>query len=39
MDQDPMVNRQFESGKRLMELLSQEGFEVRAGMWAKPTDG
>jgi hypothetical protein len=38
MDQDTGVNEQTESGKRLIQALVANGFEVRLAFWAKPTD-
>lgn len=38
MDQDPVVNEQTESGKRLIEALAAAGFDVRVAFWAKPTE-
>jgi hypothetical protein len=35
MDQDTMVNEQIESGRRLIEKLTQEGFEVRVAFWTR----
>ncbi len=35
MDQDTVVNEQTESGKRLIEKLTQEGFDVRIAFWAR----
>jgi len=33
-----MVSEQTESGKRLIDALPTEGFDVRVAFWAKPTD-
>ncbi len=38
MDQETVVSEQTESGRRLMEKLPEEGFEVRVAFWAKRTD-
>ncbi len=38
MDQDTMVNEQTDRGKRLIEALAADGFDVRVAFWAKPTD-
>lgn len=38
MDQDTVVNEQIDSGERLIEALSAEGFNVGVGFWAKPTE-
>ena len=38
MDKDTMVSEQTESGKRLIEALPTDGFDVRVAFWAKPTD-
>ena len=38
MDQDTVVSEQTESGKRLIEVLVANGFDVRIAFWAKPTD-
>lgn len=37
MDQDTMVNDQTENGRRLIEQLTEEGFDVRVAFWAKLT--
>jgi hypothetical protein len=33
-----MVSEQTESGKRLIEALAADGFDVRVAFWAKPTE-
>ena len=38
MDHDAVVSEQTESGKRLIQALLADGFEVRLAFWAKPTD-
>jgi len=38
MDQDTMVSQQTDRGKRLIESLATDGFDVRIAFWAKPTD-
>ncbi|MGA9924363.1 MAG: hypothetical protein WBQ29_13265 [Isosphaeraceae bacterium] len=38
MDQDTMVSEQTKRGKRLIEALVANGFDVRVAFWAKPTD-
>ena len=38
MDHDPVVIEQTECGRRLIEKLTDEGFEVRVAFWAKRTD-
>lgn len=38
MDQDAVVSEQIISGKRLIEALEADGFEVRIAFWATPTD-
>ena len=38
MDQDTVVSEQTESGRRLKEKLSADGFDVRVAFWMKPTD-
>ena len=38
MDQDSVVSEQTESGKRLIEALAENGFDVRLAFWAKPTE-
>jgi hypothetical protein len=38
MDQDTVVNEQTESGRRLIQALVADGFEVRLAFWAKPTE-
>lgn len=38
MDQDTVVSEQTENGKRLIEALAADGFDVRVAFWAKPTD-
>ena len=38
MDQDTVVNEQIESGKRLIDKLNDERFEVHVAFWARLTD-
>ena len=38
MDQDTVVAEQTENGKRLIETLAAEGFDVSVAFWAKPTE-
>jgi hypothetical protein len=38
MDHDTVVSEQTESGKRLIEALTADGFEIRVAFWAKPTE-
>jgi len=38
MDQDTVVNEQIESGKRLIDKLNDERFEVQVAFWARLTD-
>jgi hypothetical protein len=38
MDQGSMVSEQTESGKRLIDALAADGFDVRVAFWAKLTD-
>jgi hypothetical protein len=38
MDKDAVVSEQTEGGKRLIEALASDGFDVRVAFWAKPTD-
>jgi hypothetical protein len=38
MDQDTVVSEQTENGKRLIDALAVDGFEVRVAFWAKPTE-
>ena len=38
MDKDTVVSEQTESGKRLIEALAADGFDIRVAFWAKPTD-
>jgi hypothetical protein len=38
MDQNTLVSEQTESGKRLVEALAADEFDVRVAFWAKPTD-
>ncbi len=38
MDQDLLVNEQVGNGQRLIEKLTEVGFEVRVAFWAKLTD-
>jgi len=33
-----MVSEQTDRGKRLIEALATDGFDVRVAFWAKPTD-
>src|SRR5687767_12085926 len=38
MDQNALVNAEYEGGKRLIAALPAHGFEVRIAFWAKPTE-
>lgn len=38
MDQDEVVTQQAESGKRLIEALAADGFDVRIAFWTKLAD-
>jgi hypothetical protein len=38
MDQDTVVSEQTDSGRRIIEALAADGFDVRVAFWAKPTD-
>ncbi len=38
MDKDAVVSEQTEGGKRLIEALASDGFDVRVAFWSKPTD-
>lgn len=38
MDQNAVVNEQIESGRRLIEKLNNEGFEVQVAFWTRLTD-
>ena len=38
MDQDTVVNDEIECGKRLIEKLNNEGFEVQVAFWTRLTD-
>jgi hypothetical protein len=39
MDQNPVVNEEIESGKRLINALAAKGLEVGVAFWAKPSEG
>ena len=38
MDKDAVVSEQTESGERFAKALADNGFDVRAKFWLKPTD-
>lgn len=38
MDKDTVVSQQTDEGKRLIEALAKDGFDVQVAFWAKPTD-
>ena len=38
MDQDTVVSELTESGKRLIDALAANGFDVQVAFWAKPAD-
>ncbi|CAN5286694.1 hypothetical protein BH10PLA2_BH10PLA2_34320 [soil metagenome] len=38
MDPETVVSDQTESGKALIDALTNAGFEVRIAFWAKPTE-
>ena len=38
MDQNAVVTEEIENGRRLIETLRGEGFDVGVAFWAKPTE-
>jgi hypothetical protein len=38
MDKDTVVSQLTDDGKRLMDALAKEGFDVQVALWAEPTD-